>query len=194
MRQGTVSRQAARRAGEEPETRDDGIAFGGLQPSQRLAYPLGVEQRMEPAEPHPRLGEPELDPTAVERVPVTGHQTEPRELAELERGGGDGDAQPRGQIAHGDRGRRVEMLENAGLVIRHPPAAGRVAELATSAGGMDGRIGGEDRVDGIIEHRLKIRQKFDLSNQTNRETPVLLPPSGQGDSLLLRRAFPGPHP
>ena len=153
---GAFSGQAAGRAGQQAQAGHDRVLLRRLQERQGLPNPFGVEQRPEPPEPDAGLGEPDLDSAGIRVVPTPSDQPEPGELGELQRSGGAGDPESRGQVAHGGGCLGIEVLENAGLVIRHTLAAGRIAELATTAGSVNGGISREDRVDGIIEHWSKV--------------------------------------
>ncbi len=99
-----------------------------------------------------------MDSAGVGCVPVPADQPQPGELGELQRSGRAGDSEPGGELAHGDRGLGVEVVENAGLVLGETLPAGRIALAATAAGGMDGGIGRENRLDGIVEHRSKMER------------------------------------
>lgn len=138
---GAFSGQAAGSAGQQAQAGHDRVLLRRLQEGQSLPNPFGVEQRPEPPEPDAGLGEPDLDSAGIRVVPAPSDQPEPGELGELKRSGGAGDPESRGQITHRGGCLGIEVLENACLVIRHTLAAGRIAEVATTASGMDGGIG-----------------------------------------------------
>jgi hypothetical protein len=149
---GAFSGQAAGRAGQQAQAGHDRVLLRRPQERQGLPNPFRVEQRPEPPEPDAGVGEPDLDSAGIRVVPAPSDQPEPGELGELQRSGGAGDPESRGEVTHRGGCLGIEVLKDAGLVIRHTLAAGRIAELATPAGRMDGGISREDRVDGIIEH------------------------------------------
>ena len=76
------------------------------------------------------------------------------------------------------------MLENAGLVIRHTLAAGRIAELATTAGGMDGL--GHPVESDVAEQFIFAETAFHIAITVCPVAKFLHDPGGKPDRRIIQ--------
>lgn len=143
------------------------VALGYRQPDERRPDPLRIEQGALRAQAGATLGEAELHAARIALVTGAGYQAQAGKPGNLERDGGRGDPHAGGELAHGQRLDRIELLEQPGQVLAQPHPAAREPLVAAAAGGVDGWIGGEDGVHGIVEHGPSYRRYFDLSNQNS---------------------------
>ena len=134
-------RERPRRPGQHAKPGHRSVARLSVEKLQCGPDPVGIEQRPLTLHPGPHLGKPEQDTAAVRAVLFPEHQAEPDESGELNRDGGGGDAEPAGKLSRRNRGRWIEMLENAGQVIGEASAGWQIPNAPAAPGGVKGRIG-----------------------------------------------------
>jgi hypothetical protein len=103
-------------------------------------------------QPGARIGQPELDPAGVALVTGARNQPQPGQPSELERNGAGRHPHSGGELSDRQRFDGIELLQNAGEVKAEPSSARKRVTLTATAGRVDGGIGGQNSVDGILEH------------------------------------------
>lgn len=157
---GRVAGELGSGPGQQADPRDHRIALRPLQPGEGRANAVGIEQGPDAAHPLPRLGEAEVYPAGVPFVAGPGDESEPGQAGELQGHRRGGNPELSGEVADSARDDGIEVLQQAGEAGGQAPPGGRIAHLAAAAGGVDGRIGREDRLDVVIEHPAKLRKLF----------------------------------
>ena len=157
---GELLGELARGLGQRRETRHRGLAGRGVQPDERGADSLGVDEGALRPDPDARVGEANEDSAAIAVVALPGHEPKPDQAVELDGDRGRGHSEPVREGADRHRLERIELIENAGLMIGQPAAGGAVLHRAPSPGEVEGGICGEDSLHLGVEHGTNLAKIF----------------------------------
>jgi hypothetical protein len=142
-------------AREQAHSGDDGGSLRIGQARQGGANPGRIEQGALLPQPSPRVGQAELDAAGVALVTRARDEAQPGESGELERDSARRNPHPCGELTNREGLDGIQLLQHAGEVGAEPSPARERVTVTAPAGRVNRGIGGQDSVNGILEHAGK---------------------------------------